>query len=59
MTHQDAYELAWKENKDKLIRMAYRNTFNALKATAELFWELATEAAKREVKDDSPTDRTT
>ena len=58
MTHQDAYELAWKENKDKLIRMAYKNTFNALALAAELFWNLATEEAKREVKDDSKTDTT-
>ena len=58
MTHQDAYELAWKENKDKLIRMAYRNTFNALAATAELFWDLATEEANRKGINDSTTDRT-
>jgi len=51
-------ELAWKLNKDKLIRMAYKNTFNALAATAELFWDLATEEANRKVKDDSTTNRT-
>ena len=50
--------MAWKLNKDKLIRMAYKNTFNALAATAELFWDLATEEANRKVKDDSTTNRT-
>jgi len=47
--------MAWKLNRDKLIRMANRNTFNALAIAFETGWDLATEEAK---KDDSKTNRT-
>ena len=54
MTHQDAYELAWKENRAKLIKMANQNTFLALEAAFELAWKLTTVGSFN----DSPTDRT-
>ena len=54
MTHQDAYELAWKENKEKLIQMANRNTFLALEAAFELAWKLTTVRSFN----DSTSDRT-
>jgi len=48
-------EMAWELNRDRLVKMAYKNTFNALATTAELFWILATEEAK---KDDRKTNTT-
>jgi len=42
-------ERAWELNRDRLVKMAYINTFNALAITAELFWNLATEKAKKNV----------
>jgi len=46
-------ELAWKLNREKLIKMANRNTFLALATAFELGWDLAMEA-----KNDSTTNRT-
>jgi len=39
---------AWKLNKDKLIKMACKNTFIALATAFELAWTLATEEAKKD-----------
>lgn len=50
--------MAWELNRDRLNKIAYKNTFNALAITAELFWDLATEEANRKVKNDSTTNRT-
>ena len=58
MEEKLTYEEAWKLHRDRLVRLAYKNTFNALAAAAELFWDLATNESKRKVKDDSTTDRT-
>jgi len=38
--------MAWKLNREKLIKMANQNTFNALATAFELAWKLATEAKK-------------
>ena len=46
-------EMAWKLNREMLIRMANRNTFLALATAFEAGWDLAMEA-----KDDSTTNRT-
>lgn len=45
--------MAWKLNREKLIRIANRNTFQALATAFETGWDLATEGAK---KNDGTTD---
>jgi len=36
-------ERAWELNRDRLIKMAYRNTFNTVKEAFETGWNLAVE----------------
>ena len=47
--------MAWKLNREKLIKLANQNMFNALATAFELAWDLATEEAK---KDDRKTNTT-
>jgi len=46
-------EMAWKLNREKLIRLANRNTFQALATAFETGWDLATdeEAKKRNINE--------
>jgi len=46
MAQELTCEMAWKLNRENLIRMANRNTFQALATAFETAWELATEAKK-------------
>jgi len=43
--------MAWELNRARLYRKAGINTFNALAEAAELFWNLASEEAKRKIED--------